>query len=91
MVPYFLYLNTQKCKELDIHYFYENQMHGLTLSGDKYDTGAAFYLHTRKCEFMEVNIDDYMVHFAHGSWSCRESKYMMPKDKFFETYKDLWI
>ena len=91
VVPYFLYINTQKCKELDIHYFDDKHMHGLTRSGDLYDTGAAFYLQTRNYKFKEINIDDYMVHFAHGSWNCRESKKRIPKDEFFETYKDLWI
>lgn len=68
--PFVCYINSQFCIKNNVHYFDEKKMHGLrvTGSGDKYDTGAAFYLNAEKFPHKEIKYADYIVHLKGGSW-----------------------
>lgn len=70
VTPFICFINVKMCKEYDVHYFDDNHMHGLWKSGisDRYDTGAAFYLNSSKHKHIDINYDDYIVHYGHGSW-----------------------
>lgn len=77
VLPYLCFINNKLCKLKNITYFDPNYMHGLhyiknNKIADSYDTGGAFYQHTRKQHFKEINIDDYIVHYKGGSWSETE-------------------
>lgn len=77
VLPFVCYINSKMCLENEIHYFDENYMHGLmkTIKGDRYDTGAAFYLHAKNHKSREINYHDYVVHFKGGSWFDAYQKY----------------
>ena len=77
VVPFVCYINSKMCLENDIHFFDENYMHGLmkTIKGERYDTGAAFYIHAKKYKTREINYHDYVVHFKGGSWFDTYNKY----------------
>lgn len=77
VLPFVCYINSKMCLENGIHYFDENYMHGLmkTVKGDRYDTGAAFYIHANGYKTKEINYNDYVVHFKGGSWFDTYKKY----------------
>lgn len=98
LVPYVCFINYDMCKENGVHYFDENYMHGLynkkvAQDADRYDTGAAFYLHASKYKYKEVDHTQYVEHYKAGSWDSKASrnvsKYKSPED-FIQKYKTHW-
>ena len=83
-VPFICYINVDKCREHDIHYFYIDRMLGIK-TVNWYNTGAAFYEEASKYRFGKIKWRDYVHHLKAGSWQ----KY--GKDswkKFIQAHKD---
>ena len=91
VAPYLCYINIQMCKQNNICYFDERYMHGLSNSvTDMYDTGAAFYINSQNFQHKEIKIDDYAIHYGHGSWNKSDHEYKLTPEEFFENYKENW-
>lgn len=70
LLPFLCFINTNKCKENGIRYFYSDYMHGLNKNsiGQYYDTGAAFLLKTKHYAHKNINLEEYIIHYKGGSW-----------------------
>lgn len=86
LMPFICFINVKMCKEYGIKYFDEKRIVGLTVDGEKYDTGCSFYVDSKSHKHKEVNIYDYIVHFAQGSWNRKN----LNVDKWIEKNKSLW-
>jgi len=91
--PHLCFINVNLCKEHNIHYFDDRYMHGLCVSrgADEYDTGGAFLLNAKELPHKNINYNDYIVHYGHGSWIQNGYKYELNPDEFFEKYKESWL
>lgn len=71
VLPFICYINVEMCKENGVHYFDDKFMHGLwaVAGGDRYDTGAGFFIHADKFPHKEIKYEDYVKHYGHGSWT----------------------
>ena len=95
VLPFCLFINVNMCKKYNVPWFDENYMHGLhiTKEADKYDTGGAFYVHTRDLPFKEVDLNSFIVHYKGGSW---DEKYMkihnltLTSKEWLEINKKYW-
>ena len=96
ILPYICFINNKLCKENGIHFFNEDEMYGLckTPNGEKYDTGASFFLHVKDFGIKKFKIDDYIVHYKAGSWLDNAKKYhhykQIEQDKWLRIYKKYW-
>lgn len=101
VLPYICYINVPAAQKNGIRYFNENYMHGLhctniNKAADSYDTGAYFYLKSKKLPIKNIKWADYCVHYGSASWiNERRSNKKMPSTKmsekeFVENYKSLW-
>ena len=86
LMPFICFINYNMCKQYGIKYFDENRIVGLTIDGEKYDTGCSFYVDSNKYKHKEINIFDYVVHFAQGSWKRKDCG----KDIWLNRNKTLW-
>lgn len=68
LLPFISFINVKKCKQLGIHFLYENKMCGLH-ENDYYDTGSAFYLESKKYAHKQISYKSYIIHFQQGSWN----------------------
>ena len=70
VLPFICFINVKMCKEKGVHYFDDNYMHGLWKKNgaDRYDTGAALYIHSVKYKHIEIDYKEYVIHYGHGSW-----------------------
>ena len=96
ILPYICFINNKLCKENGIHFFNEDEMYGLHKSsnGEKYDTGASFYLHVKDFGIKDFKVDDYVVHYKAGSWVNDAKKYhhyrQIPQDEWLKRNKKYW-
>ena len=92
ILPFITYINTKMCIENDVHYFDDNYMHGLYKNGeaDKYDTGAAFFIHASKFKHKDIKYDDYVLHYGHGSWNKKGFKPTYSQNEWLNLHKKLW-
>ena len=91
VAPFLCFINVQMCKQNNIKYFDERYMHGLSNGTcDMYDTGGAFYINSQNYNHKEIKVDDYAIHYGHGSWTSNGYTYQFTPDEFFEKYKDCW-
>ena len=78
LLPYICFVNAKMCKYKGISYFDENYMNGLYVSetADLYDTGGGFLksIEKQKLHHKEINIYDFIIHKAAGSWSDTSSE-----------------
>lgn len=86
VLPYLCFINVEKCNEKNVKYFNEKKMHGInyTSGGDRYDTGASFYLDASNLNHKDIKVDEYAVHYGHGSWdknSDIKQKLFLSKNK----------
>ena len=88
IVPFICFINTKLCKKNRIHYFDDNYMHGLmkTTIGDRYDTGASFYMKANKYNHIDIQCEDYITHLKGGSWQ----KNKLTPSEWLEKYKEYW-
>ena len=87
LMPFLCFINTNLCKEYGIKYFDENRIVGLTIDGEKYDTGCSFYVDSERYKHREIDIFKYIKHFAQGSWKRKN----LNTDRWIEVNKNLWI
>lgn len=99
VLPYICFINVKACKKNGVHYFDEYRMHGLRNNskypdGDFYDTGSAFYLNAGKLPRKEVKLDEFMVHYAGGSWVEKKEKlygkHTMTPFEWLKHYECYW-
>ena len=92
VLPFLCYINTTMCIKNDVHYFDEKRMHGLCYSGigDRYDTGGGFHLNASKFQHKDIKLDDYIVHFGHGSWNKKNEKQKYTQEQWLTKYKKYW-
>lgn len=92
ILPFLCYINVDMCKKNGVHYFNDKYMHGLrkTTSGDKYDTGAWFYLATREYPKFEIKCNEYIVHYGHGSWDAGRRNSPYSYIEWARKYKQYW-
>ena len=95
ILPFICYINVKMCLEKKVHYFDENYMHGLSytknnLNADKYDTGGVLYLKASKYKHEEINYNNYVVHYGHGSWNKAGEKIKYTVEDWLKMYKKLW-
>lgn len=86
LMPFLCFINVNMCKQYGIKYFDDKRIVGLTIDGEKYDTGCSFYVDSNKYKHKEINIFDYIIHFAQGSWNRKNNGV----EKWLELNKDLW-
>ena len=95
VLPFMCYINVQMCKNNNVHYFNENYMHGLFYNvinpkADNYDTGANFLLQASKFKHTEINLNNYICHYGHGSWNKNGDIKRYTEDEWLELHKKLW-
>ena len=96
VLPFLLYINVEKCREYNIHFFNEKYMYGLSKEGNSYDTGGFFFkeVEKHKLPWKKENLSNYMVHYLAGSWVNDAKKHDGYKQIGFEEwlnkYKMLW-
>ena len=95
VLPFLCFINTDFCKKHNIHYFNENYMHGLShniinKSADSYDTGASFYLNANEFRHLDINLNDYIIHYGHGSWTKNGYERKLTEDEWLKLHKRFW-
>lgn len=95
VLPFICYINVKMCLEKKVHYFDENYMHGLSYTknnpyADRYDTGGAFYLQASNFKHEEIDYNNYVVHYGHGSWHKSGEKTKINAGDWLKFYKKLW-
>ena len=92
VTPFITYINVKKCKENNIHYFYEDYMHGLNkvIGSDFYDTGAGFFMFAKKYDYKEIKCSDYVVHYGHGSWNAIGKKNQYTAEEWLKMFRRYW-
>lgn len=95
VLPFICYINSKMCKNLGVHYFDENYMHGLrhtkiNKKADSYDTGSGFYINSEKIKHKEIKYSDYIEHFGHGSWNKKNEKKTITKEEWLYINKKYW-
>lgn len=80
VVPYVCFINTPLCKEHGITYFNENYILGLNKTdinknSGLYDTGSAFFFQAKLFPHKNIKVNDYVIHFGHGSWMNKKDAY----------------
>lgn len=92
VLPFLCYVNVDFLVKNDRHYFDEKYMHGLyyTKESNRYDTGAGFYVNTLDLPHKEVTIEDYIVHYGHGSWSKEGYTYNCTAEEWLLRNKKYW-
>lgn len=101
VLPFICYINSKMCLENNVHFFDESKMLGLyvTFSGEKYDTGAAFYLNAQRFPHKEIKYENYVVHLKGGSWfdthkkfteRVRKIKITISPELFLSENRHLW-
>ena len=95
ILPYLCYINVDMCKENGVHYFDQNYMHGLSYTvnnsvADRYDTGAGFYVHASKFKHKDINLNNYIIHYGHGSWHKIGVKIKYTANDWLKIHKKLW-
>ena len=95
VLPFVCYINVNMCKQNNIHYFYEDYMHGLCKTdinkdGDKYDTGGGFFMNASKFNYKTITHTDFVEHFKGGSWEDKKPKKYSSHKEFLLCNKNLW-
>lgn len=95
VLPFICFINVNMMKKYGNHYFDDNYMHGLYNNktnehADWYDTGAGFYINTLDLPHKEVTIEDYIVHYGHGSWSKEGYTYNFTAEEWLLRNKKYW-
>ena len=92
LLPFICFLNVKLLKKKGIRYFSGNQICGLTKDSDKYDTGASLVIDTKDFLYKEINIYNYVEHYACGSWHNLPgfSGRKVSEDEWLNAHKSLW-
>ena len=87
VIPYCCFINVEKCKEMDIHFFNDRFIVGLTPSC-RYDTGAYFYMRSKELPSKKINYKDFIVHMDNGSQLYENN--VDAQKKFLQKNKNLY-
>ena len=92
VLPYLCFINTEMCKKHNIHYFNDDYMHGLykTAIADRYDTGAGFYKTSIHYPHIDITIEDYAIHYGHGSWEKPGYTKTQTDEEWLMSNQSLW-
>jgi len=92
VLPYLCFINVEKCNEKNVKYFNEKKMHGLNCipGGDGYDTGASFYLNTSNLSHKDIKINEYALHYGHGSWVKKGYVHNYTPNDWLKINKKYW-
>jgi hypothetical protein len=92
ILPFLCFINVPMCKKYNVHYFDEKRMHGLWYSGigDRYDTGGAFYLNASRFKHKDIKLDEYIIHYGHGSWNKSGEKPNILPTQWLNINKKYW-
>ncbi len=95
VLPFLCFINVEMCKKNNVHYFDDRYMHGLhnirkNASSDKYDTGAGFYLNSKKLKSKVINLNDYIIHYGHGSWDKKGESPKYDAEEWAALNKKYW-
>ena len=92
VLPFLCFINTEMCKKNGIHYFNDSYMHGLykTAIADQYDTGAGFYKAAIKQPHVDISIEDYAIHYGHGSWDKPGDKKEQTGEEWLINNQKFW-
>ena len=89
LMPQLCYLNVPLLREHHIRYFNGQKMWALSNNypNNRYDTGAWLYeeLINHRLSFRDTDINEYIMHFGHGSWKDKDP------DQWLNENKQLWI
>ena len=89
LMPMLCWLNVPLLKEHGIRYFNGQKMWALSnhYPNNRYDTGAWLYeeLINHRLSFRDTDINEYIMHFGHGSWKDKDP------DQWLNENKQLWI
>lgn len=90
VLPYICFINTNMCKENNIHFFNENLMLGLVAGwkDKQYDTGASFLHDTQNFPHKKIKVSSYAEHFGSASWPGFKSQKTV--DGWINKHKNLW-
>lgn len=92
LLPFICFLNVNELKKKGIRYFIGNQICGLTSDSDKYDTGASLVINAENLPHKDINIYEYITHYACGSWynlpGFKGNK--LSEDEWLNMHKNLW-
>ena len=96
--PYLCFINVNKCKDLNLHYFNENFMFGLGINNfinnNKciYDTGTYFYqqIISNKYEVSQLTLSNFMEHYRSGSWNNKQINHTNTLKQWVDLNKNLW-
>ena len=83
VLPFLLYINAPILNEMKIKFFDSVNIHPFKM-GYEYDTGGSFYKECKNKEFININLNDYFVHYGSGSWR----KNVKSSDGFQGDYKN---
>jgi hypothetical protein len=86
LMPFICFINVNMSKEYGIRYFDDKRIVGLTVDGEKYDTGSSFFFDSEKYNHRVVNIFNYITHFAQGSWRRKGQG----EELWLRRYSALW-
>lgn len=67
VLPFLLYINAPMLNENKIKFFDGVNIHPFKL-GYANDTGGSFFKECKNGKFINLNLDDYFVHYGSGSW-----------------------
>lgn len=86
-LPFVTYFNLKLLREKHIHYFDVKRMNGLSIEGEQYDTGASFLedVINNNLPFLNINFNNYLVHFKNGSWSTKSYQ------QWLINFKQYWL
>ena len=95
VAPFLCYINVNMCKKHNVHYFDDNYMHGLSYlthnrDSDKYDTGGGFYVNSRNYPHAEIKLDEYIIHYGHGSWEKKGEEPKITPIQWLNINKKYW-
>ena len=98
VLPFVCFINVEKCKELGVHYYDDNYMHGIwntkhNINADRYDTGAGFYVHAHVYQHKTIKHEEYVFHYKGGSWEDKASRLAYKNgtpEEFVDAHRRFW-
>lgn len=89
IAPYVCFINNKICKQHNVKYFDEKRCTQITRGGYNYDTGASFAEDAMKYKHRLIKTDDYIIHYAAGSWNTSNKKKSV--QEWLNENRRLWV
>jgi len=85
LLPFLCYVNVRMMHKHGVSYFNPKRMYALTdkVPGIGYDTGSWFVedCAAHDLPFLDVSLDDYIVHMKAGSWKKKDTEQWLKENK----------